>query len=181
MQSFTRHQQTRHPGSGEIIIVVVILVIVFAVILYPVFFSRPYPARQSLCQSNVRQLMVAIVMYQQDHGDKFPDKAIVWQDINYPPKALLCPTYGMKKGLAYGYNASLSGKRLKSPGMPEAQNLPVLADSNTPNHLLNSPADIDFRHTQKATVGFADGHVAMLQPAYIQNVPVKEEDTSDAN
>lgn len=175
MKSITCHRPTRHPGNGEIIVlVVVVLVIVFTVILYPVFFSRPYPARQSQCQSNVRQLMVAIVMYQQDHGDKFPDKAIVWQDSNYPPKALLCPTYGMKKGNAYGYNASLSGQKLKSHGMPEPQDLPVLADSKAPDHLLTSTDDIDPRHTQRATVGYADGHVVLQPPSAVQNLPVKK-------
>ena len=63
---------------------------------------------------------------------------------------------------------------LESPGMPKAPDLPVLADSKAPDHLLNSTADIDPRHTEKATVGYADGHVVLQRSAEIHNVPVKE-------
>ena len=43
--------------------------------------------------------------------------------------------------------------------MPPAADIPVLADSKAPNHLLNSRTDIDPRHDDKAYVGYADGHV----------------------
>jgi len=46
--------------------------------------------------------------------------------------------------------------------MPKPQNVPVIADSKTPTHLLQSYTDIDPRHNGKATVGFADGHVLQL-------------------
>ncbi|MHB0938022.1 MAG: hypothetical protein ACYC6A_16660 [Armatimonadota bacterium] len=180
MRNCTCPRSMCHPGSGEIIIVL-ILIIVLIVILYPVFTPHPGPSRRSQCHSNMRQLVLAIQLYKQDHGDKFPDQSIVWRDLNYPPKALLCPTYGMKNGIAYGYNASLSGQHQQYPGnLPQAQLLPVIADSRTPDHLLTSTADIDPRHTQKATVGFADGHVELLLPADVRNLPVKKGSGDDA-
>ena len=174
MHGFMCHQQTRHPGSGEIIIVMVILVIVLMALFYPVFIPHPIEKpRQTQCAVNMRQNLIAVQMYIQDHNNRFPNKATVWQTVPFPARSLPCPTYSKTKN-GYGYNASLSGKTLKSPGMPEAKDLPVLADSKAPDHLLASPADIDPRHTQKAMVGYADGHVMLLQSVDIQNVPVKE-------
>jgi len=49
----------------------------------------------------------------------------------------------------------------------------MLADSKAPDNLLRSTADIDPRHIRKATVGYADGHVALQIPSDVQNLPVK--------
>ncbi|MHB0938023.1 MAG: hypothetical protein ACYC6A_16665 [Armatimonadota bacterium] len=171
MQSEQPDRKAHPRGYIEIIVVVVILVIVLAV-LYPVIIVRTRPNRQFQCPSNARQLMIAIQMYQQDHGGQFPNKATLWQDIAFPPKSLVCPTYGARNGIGYGYNANLSGLTDKSPGMPALPNLPVLADSRTTDHLLNSTSDIDFRHTGRAIVGFGDGHVALHNPSDITIAPI---------
>jgi len=146
----------------EIIIVLAVLVLLIA-ILFPVLPGHTHEARQTQCSSNERQIVLGIQMYQQDHVQKFPDKTTIWQDLHYPPKTLICPTYGLKKGNGYGYNASISGKMLEDHGMPDAPNLPVITDSNTPTHLLETRSDIDPRHHHRAVVGYADGHVT-LQP-----------------
>jgi prepilin-type processing-associated H-X9-DG protein len=107
----------------------------------------------------------------QDHDQTFPLKTVVWADVNFPPKSTICPTYGVKKGIGYGYNSNLSGKALNDPGMAESQMIPVLADSKTANHLLVTTGDVDPRHTGKAMVAFADGHVALLLLSQISIVP----------
>jgi len=55
----------------------------------------------------------------------------------------------------------VSGKALNDPNIGNPQELPLIADAKTADHLLISAANIDDRHTAKAVVGFADGHVVV--------------------
>ena len=159
------------PGNAGIILVVVILVALLIAILFPVFVRRDTPRRPN-CASNIRQLVLAVQMYTQDHENKFPPNDVIWQDVPFPPKSLICPEYRRNVN-GYGYNAYIGGKATNDPGMPEPQNLPVIADSKVSTHLLQSRADIDPRHTQKAMVGYADGHIMLQPPSAIENLPVK--------
>lgn len=156
---------TQHPGTGDTFIFILIGLFILIVLVF--FFMPVVPidhekARQTQCMNNVRQLVVSIQLYQQDHNGKFPNQATIWRDLSSPPNTVICPIYGKNKGNGYGYNVNIAGKTLESKGMPEAQNLVVLADSKTPLHQLSVLTDIDFRHANKAVVGFADGHVALL-------------------
>ncbi|MHB9107309.1 MAG: DUF1559 family PulG-like putative transporter [Armatimonadota bacterium] len=167
-------------NSGTIIAIVIGVVLfgcifitaIMAAVLFPVFAKARETARQTQCANNVRQLTVSVQMYMQDHNGQFPNKDAVWADVQFPPMALTCPTYGAGKGNGYGYNASLSKRSATAPGLPGLQFIPLLADSNTPDHLLNTPADIDVRHLQKAVVGFTDGHVELLPPSSVSNLPL---------
>jgi len=156
----------------EVLLAVAFVALAIALI-FPLFQRRDTPQKPQ-CINNARQIIISIQIYQADNNGKFPSKETVWEDIQVAPKALICPTSGNKKEIDYGYNAYLSGKMLKDPDMPATDKLPVLADSKTPAHLLETSSDIDFRHNGKAVVGYGDGHVALLQPVEIQNVPVKE-------
>lgn len=161
---------------GIIIAVVVFgcifITVIMGAILFPVFAKSREAARQSQCMNNVRQLTVSLQMYVQDHNGQFPGKDTVWTDTSYPPRATLCPTYGINKGNGYGYNASLSKRLLANPGMPEPQLIPMLGDSSTADHLLNTTTDLDPRHLHKAVVGFVDGHVEQLAPSSVSNLPL---------
>ena len=175
MEHEPSYRGARRSSYLEIIVVIVVLLFVLAGFLYPFYLryrSAEGPSRQSPCMNHVRQLVLSIETYRQDHNGQFPSKATVWQDISYPPKSLICPTYS-KRVNGYGYNANLSGLTFKSPGMPQPQDLPVLADSQAPGNLLHTTADIDFRHTGKAVVGFGDGHVALHRPSDIVIAPIK--------
>ncbi|MHB0938021.1 MAG: DUF1559 family PulG-like putative transporter [Armatimonadota bacterium] len=173
-------QPARRSNTGTIVAIVIGVVLfgcifitaIMAAVLFPVFAKARETARQTQCVNNVRQLMVATQMYMQDHNNQFPDKGLVWTDISYPPKALLCPTYGIDRGNGYGYNASLSKRSINAAGMPDIWLIPVLADSRAPGNLLNTTADIDPRHAQKAVVGFADGHVEQQDPSVVTNLPL---------
>jgi len=154
----------------ELMVVTAIVAVLTAIIL-PTLAAAREKANQTKCQNNQRQLLLAIAMYQHDHEGKFPDKMTIWQDLNLPPASLVCPTSGEKAGtITYGYNAWISGKTMAATGMPKANQLPVIADSSTEDHLLLTAADVDYRHYAKATTAFADGHVAALESAPISVV-----------
>jgi prepilin-type processing-associated H-X9-DG protein len=118
-------------------------------------------------------MVLAVQMHMQDREQRFPQKTTVWADINLTPKIMTCPTYGANKGNGYGYNTSISGKALGDQGMLEAHKIPVIMDSNKQDNLVSiSALDIDARHTGKAMIGFADGHVALQLASSVSILPV---------
>jgi len=172
------HPTLRQRGSVilEVIVVLVVLAAI-AAIVFPLLARSGTAGRdnqryQAQCMNNVRQLTIAVAMYCQDHTGAYPDKATVWADVNLPPRSLSCPTYGTDKGNGYGYHGWLSNKTQKDPGMPPPYDLPLFADCARSDNLLSSNKDIDGRHGGKAFVGFADGHVALHDPASINIRPI---------
>jgi len=169
------HQRTRQGFTLIELLVVIAIIAILAAILFPVFAKAREKARQTTCASNVRQQLLAVQMFVQDHRNVFPNKATIWGDLAVPPQLLVCPTYGTKKGIGYGYNASLSGKTITDKGVPEASKCAVIADSDKSNHLIVfSALDIAERHTDKAVIGFADGHVVLAPASAVSIMPSVE-------
>ncbi|HEY3299110.1 MAG TPA: prepilin-type N-terminal cleavage/methylation domain-containing protein, partial [Armatimonadota bacterium] len=54
------------------LLVVIAIIAILAAILFPAFAKAKEKARQSLCASNVRQIAIGILMYQQDWDDVYP-------------------------------------------------------------------------------------------------------------
>ena len=54
------------------LLVVIAIIAILAAILFPVFARAREKARQASCSSNVKQLMLGILMYAQDYDEKFP-------------------------------------------------------------------------------------------------------------
>lgn len=54
------------------LLVVIAIIAILAAILFPVFAQAREKARQASCQSNVRQLGIATLMYVQDYDETFP-------------------------------------------------------------------------------------------------------------
>lgn len=82
------------------LLVVVAIIALLAAILFPVFSRARENARRSSCQSNLKNLGLAIIMYTQDHDDWYPTKGTgtgySWR-ANVQPyvkstQALICPS-----------------------------------------------------------------------------------------
>ncbi len=54
------------------LLVVIAIIAILAAILFPVFAKAREKARQSSCQSNLKQLGVAVMQYAQDYDEKYP-------------------------------------------------------------------------------------------------------------
>ncbi|MFA6666415.1 MAG: DUF1559 domain-containing protein [Armatimonadota bacterium] len=54
------------------LLVVIAIIAILAAILFPVFAQAREKARQSSCQSNLKQIALAIDMYRQDYDEYFP-------------------------------------------------------------------------------------------------------------
>ncbi len=54
------------------LLVVIAIIAILAAILFPVFAQAREKARQASCQSNVKNLAVAISMYAQDYDERMP-------------------------------------------------------------------------------------------------------------
>lgn len=148
------------------LLVVIAIIAILAAILFPVFAKAREKARQATCQSNMRQLLLAIQVYQQDKDNYFPPAKEVWSVVNFPPNSLQCPTYGKGRN-GYGYVRWLGGNMLGQSGMPVAANCVVFADCKTSDHLIELPSQVDYRHTDKAVVGYADGHVELQRQSAV--------------
>lgn len=54
------------------LLVVIAIIAILAAILFPVFARAREKARQSSCLSNMKQLMLGVLMYTQDYDEMFP-------------------------------------------------------------------------------------------------------------
>ena len=55
------------------LLVVIAIIAILAAILFPVFARAREKARQTSCQSNLKQLGLGMLMYVQDYDEKFPN------------------------------------------------------------------------------------------------------------
>ena len=65
------------------LLVVIAIIAILAAILFPVFARARENARRSSCQSNLKQLGLGFIQYQQDYDEKFP----LLRNNNIPPGA----------------------------------------------------------------------------------------------
>src|SRR6059036_2988021 len=54
------------------LLVVIAIIAILAAILFPVFAQAREKARQATCQSNVKQMSLAVKMYVQDYDQTYP-------------------------------------------------------------------------------------------------------------
>jgi prepilin-type N-terminal cleavage/methylation domain-containing protein/prepilin-type processing-associated H-X9-DG protein len=139
----------RHRGFTLIELLVVIAIIaILAAILFPVFARAREKARQSGCQSNLKQIGIAATMYAQDYDETMVtawrmsnnQDGTTWADMLMPYmknlQLLDCPSSGLKTALlgpttwggytvnrtalSYGINANYYGGYAGSASGPTA-------------------------------------------------------------
>lgn len=70
------------------LLVVIAIISILASILFPVFARARENARRSACQSNLKQIGLAIMQYTQDYDER------LFSHRNFSPPYNACPTYG---------------------------------------------------------------------------------------
>jgi prepilin-type N-terminal cleavage/methylation domain-containing protein/prepilin-type processing-associated H-X9-DG protein len=122
------------------LLVVIAIIAILAAILFPVFARAREKARQATCQSNLRQLSTALIMYVQDYDERFPGPVasttwIPWDLAVYPYtknlQLIVCPSNTVRSpGPStysgwyhevfpfYGYNNALAGNSLGRVTLP---------------------------------------------------------------
>ncbi len=115
------------------LLVVIAIIAILAAILFPVFARAREKARQTSCLSNVKQLMLSVMMYAQDYDEMLIPGAQIkpsapgnlWFDVIQPyvnnEQILVCPSQANPTAGAnydptgYGWNYQEFGYRYDSP------------------------------------------------------------------
>jgi prepilin-type N-terminal cleavage/methylation domain-containing protein/prepilin-type processing-associated H-X9-DG protein len=66
------------------LLVVVAIVAIIAAILFPVFAGVRERGRRTVCQSNLKQLALAMQQYVQDNSETYPSTPNHWAEATYP-------------------------------------------------------------------------------------------------
>ena len=114
--------QTRRPGFTLIELLIVIAIIaLLAAILFPVFSMARENARRSSCQSNEKQLMLAVYQYTQDSDELYPPITLAYTGLGSvgwhqfvqayvkSTQIFLCPDDANNTTLPTGINSNVAG------------------------------------------------------------------------
>ena len=128
------------------LLVVIAIIAVLAAILFPVFAKAREKARTTTCTSNERQLIVALQMYAQDHGQKLPPAQSWAQSLGVTENKLFaCP----------------SKTTQGASGVPDYTYIGASVPSDS---LLSNAAMTDLQNPSGA-IALMDGSVPYLTPA----------------
>jgi prepilin-type processing-associated H-X9-DG protein len=135
----------------------------------PMLLGNAPPVAQQLdestrptCLSNLKQLMLAMLQYAQDHDEVLPP-AETWRDdlMPYCHNVLIfqCPV----NPWGYTYNATLAKKPLGQIAAP-AETIVLFEVGHVEPNMAADPAKVKWvrPHDGGACVGYADGHVKWL-------------------
>lgn len=168
------------------LLVVIAIIAILAAILFPVFARAREKARQSSCLSNVKQLVLGVMMYAQDYDETLPGYHFVgspteynqWFEVIEPyvknEQIFVCPSDSnadMSAGdPSYGWNYRFISYGTHNPGDPittlgdfekPAQTI-LMADAT--QYYVRGPGTTNQsywpepRHNEGSNFGFADGH-----------------------
>jgi prepilin-type processing-associated H-X9-DG protein len=154
------------PGSGAIWMVVppsaeptteAVLPQIAYMFAHPqkVVINANVAAKRTVCLSNVKQIVLACIMYSLDFDDKFKFRAADYRNAIKPyiknESLFTCPL-DPKGTTSYSFNANLAGVNSEKIAKP-AETVLIYEGKN---------GKLNFRHDGKATVGFADGHAKLI-------------------
>ncbi|MBI2297994.1 MAG: prepilin-type N-terminal cleavage/methylation domain-containing protein [Armatimonadetes bacterium] len=117
--------RTRHGFTLIELLVVIAIIVVLAAILFPVFAKAREKGRTTQCNSNVRQILTALLAYAEDYDQKLPagarigplagglspvyqDNVVHWVDAAYTymrnTQIAICPSQSRDLHSSYGWN-----------------------------------------------------------------------------
>lgn len=101
------------------LLVVIAIIAILAAILFPVFAQAREKARQASCQSNLKQIVTATLMYVQDYDETYPlaqykDDTGIEYWFGHGVKTGTTTTYDKTKGLLYPYTKNHQIQRCPS-------------------------------------------------------------------
>jgi|LSQX01.2.fsa_nt_gb prepilin-type N-terminal cleavage/methylation domain-containing protein/prepilin-type processing-associated H-X9-DG protein len=129
------------------LLVVIAIIAILAAILFPVFARAREKARQTSCLSNVKQIMLGVMMYAQDYDEVLPIAShwptpagtIVWDQALEPyvknAQVFICPSDRTKqhaRNLGYGWNYQEFGYYGGTPVRLYNYHATALADIESP-------------------------------------------------
>ncbi|HEX3000468.1 MAG TPA: prepilin-type N-terminal cleavage/methylation domain-containing protein [Armatimonadota bacterium] len=154
------------------LLVVIAIIAILAAILFPVFARAREKARTSTCQSNGKQIAMAILSYVQDYDETYPRGQFGWvyrwNDAIAPyiknTQVFKCPSATNENG--YGWNTVFFGdavsKTEASIAYP-AETMVIVDSSDNFAAYQNHPATWYGgprpRHNDMSMVAHVDGHV----------------------
>lgn len=155
------------------LLVVIAIIAILAAILFPVFGQAREKARQSSCASNLKQIGLGILQYQQDYDEKFPlmhfndgaGQEVRWFEMVGPY---------IKSGNKFGFNGRYNGAGgiWNCPSLPTEQPavygvhfdlFPEGAPYGTGQGISNSVIDKSAETIMIAEKGQNDGNSSWLQ------------------
>ncbi len=132
------------------LLVVIAIIAILAAILFPVFARAREAARKASCQSNLKQIGLAIRMYTQDYDETMPflvnGSSWNWHQTDwinqtywgyfYQPyakneKIWACPSAQAQKNSSYGLSGYLDGNSFSRPQNPGVSDAAVSDPANT--------------------------------------------------
>ncbi len=164
------------------LLVVIAIIAILAAILFPVFARAREKARQSSCLSNVKQIGLAFLQYNQDYDETWPlmawnsttgwEPAISgWWGGELGPyikntRIFICPSRQTDTVCSYVLNAYVNGRADATITAPagtvtmadSTSNGWWAADGNTMMAYGNVNCRVKDLHNGGANMGFCDGH-----------------------
>jgi prepilin-type N-terminal cleavage/methylation domain-containing protein/prepilin-type processing-associated H-X9-DG protein len=177
------------------LLVVIAIIAILAAIMFPVFAKSREKARQASCQSNLKSIGAAMLMYAQDYDEMFPQAGTEgsnnrWDAAIHPymrsTKIFKCPSHSLDASTnSYGANLLLLGVGSSKITSPTAEVL--IFDGNTQKSvrlvgngmvfssfkMAASTYDDDntflLTHGDGDNICFADGHVKWYRTRALSN------------
>ena len=194
-----REYPIKWPPAIQIVIVLCIIAFM-AAFLFPVFQHAPSISNRASCQSNLKQLGLAMIQYTQDADENFPPGVNAagngWAGQLYPfvksTGVYRCPRDRQKTPfVSYAENRNLVKMKLDAFSQPTGAGTVALYEFSTPSCDPSTPETVSAtglnapqgstRHGSDGSEGYgpnfrlnflmADGRVKWLTPEQVSNGP----------